>query len=132
MKNSAVRNIGTILDYSVEGKSADEDFERTKNETILNLERAKNDDKIPFAVFKITGIAPLGTLEKVSNHKKLTLKEMPNGFEFKSASMKFANTLIRIEQPIFIDAEESWIQDAIDSSGDGNDGKIQSRKTDCI
>ena len=64
-------NIGTILDYSVEGKSAEEDFERAKEETILNLKRANNDIDIPFAVFKTTGIAPLGTLEKVTSGQKL-------------------------------------------------------------
>lgn len=106
--------IGTILDYSVEGKYSEEDFEFTKNETILNLKRAKNDDDIPFAVFKVTGIAPLGTLEKIS--RGLDLKE--------SNKVKWANTRRRfteiceyassIGQPVFVDAEESWIQNAID------------------
>ena len=107
--------IGTILDYSVEGKSREEDFERTKEETILNLKRAKNDIDIPFAVFKVTGIAPLGTLEKVSRGETL-VKE--------SNKTKWASTQRRvneiceyahsIDQPVFIDAEESWIQEAID------------------
>ncbi|MDH3529743.1 MAG: proline dehydrogenase family protein, partial [Acidobacteriota bacterium] len=107
-------NIGTILDYSVEGKSAEADFENAKEETILNLERAKNDDDIPFAVFKVTGIAPLGTLEKISSGAPL--KE--------SNKVKWASTQRRvreictfageIDQEVFIDAEESWIQNAID------------------
>src|SRR5437868_7951607 len=45
-------NIGTILDYSVEGKSSEEDFDRTKEEIIRTVERAKDDPNIPFAVFK--------------------------------------------------------------------------------
>jgi proline dehydrogenase len=108
-------NIGTILDYSVEGKSAEEDFERTKEETILNLKRAKNDIDIPFAVFKVTGIAPLGTLEKISRGEEL-VKES-NRVKWESAGRRvgeiceFAHS---IEQPVFIDAEESWIQNAID------------------
>ena len=106
--------IGTILDYSVEGKSADEDFERTKNETILNLKRAKNDDKIPFAVFKVTGIAPLGTLEKVSNHKKLDAKGNAKWHRTQKRVNEICEFAHSVEQPIFIDAEESWIQDAID------------------
>ena len=108
-------NIGTILDYSVEGKSAEEDFERTKEETIRNLDRAKNDIDIPFAVFKVTGIAPFGTLEKVTAGREL-VKE--------SSKTKWANAQRRveeiceyahsIEQPVFIDAEETWVQGAID------------------
>lgn len=108
-------HIGTILDYSVEGKSSDEDFERTKEETILNLKRAKNDDKIPFAVFKVTGIAPLGTLEKVSNHKKLDAKGNAKWHRTQKRVNEICEFANSIKQPIFIDAEESWIQDAIDS-----------------
>ncbi len=107
-------NIGTILDYSVEGKSDEADFERTKDETILNLKRAKNDDKIPFAVFKVTGIAPLGTLEKISSNTEL---KDSNKLKWENAQRRvneiceYANS---VRQPIFIDAEDSWIQDAID------------------
>src|SRR5436189_5758898 len=67
-------NIGTILDYSVEGKSTEEDFDRTKDEIIRTIDRAKDDQNIPFAVFKVTGIAPLGTLERLSKKKKLDAK----------------------------------------------------------
>jgi len=107
--------IGTILDYSVEGKSAEEDFEMTKEETILNLKRAKNDIDIPFAVFKVTGIAPLGTLEKVSTKKEL-VKES-NKIKWENAQRRvreICEYAHSIEQPVFIDAEESWIQGAID------------------
>ena len=67
-------HIGTILDYSVEGKSSEDDFDRTKDEIIRTIKRAKNDPNIPFAVFKVTGIAPLGTLERLSRKKKLDAK----------------------------------------------------------
>ena len=66
--------IGTILDYSVEGRYEEEDFGKTKEEIIRTIKRAKSDDRIPFAVFKVTGIAPLGTLEKVSSGTELTEK----------------------------------------------------------
>jgi len=107
-------NIGTILDYSVEGKSADEDFEHTKDEIILNLKRAKNDDKIPFAVFKVTGVAPLGTLEKVSADKKLDAKGNAKWQRTNKRVNEICEFAHSIGQPIFIDAEESWIQNAVD------------------
>ncbi|MEZ5347274.1 MAG: proline dehydrogenase family protein [Pyrinomonadaceae bacterium] len=107
--------IGTILDYSIEGKSDEADFERTKDETILNLERAKNDIDIPFAVFKVTGIAPLGTLEKVSSGEKLVkdsnIIKWENARRRINEICEYAHS---IKQPVFIDAEESWIQNAID------------------
>ncbi|MEO7658509.1 MAG: proline dehydrogenase, partial [Pyrinomonadaceae bacterium] len=66
--------IGTILDYAIEGRSTEQDFDNTKNEIIRTIERAKDDPNIPFAVFKVTGVAPLGTLEKISCKKKLDAK----------------------------------------------------------
>ena len=107
-------NIGTILDYSVEGKSAEEDFERAKEETIRNLERAKNDERIPFAVFKVTGIAPFGTLEKVSNNRELTEKGRAKWERIEARVNQICEFAHSIGQPIFIDAEETWIQNAID------------------
>src|SRR5688500_5580421 len=53
----AKANIGSILDYSVEGKSSEQDFDRTKQEIIKTIDRAKEDPNVPFAVFKVTGIA---------------------------------------------------------------------------
>ncbi len=107
-------HIGTILDYSVEGKSEEEDFCATKSEIIETIKRAKNDENIPFAVFKVTGIAPLGTLEKVSSGIELPEKSRMKWQRIQdrvSAICELAHTL---EQPVFVDAEESWIQNAID------------------
>ncbi len=106
--------IGTILDYSVEGKSAEDDFERTKEETVLNLKRAKNDDDIPFAVFKVTGIAPLGTLEKISGGAELKESNKVKWENTKRRVFEICSYAHEIGQEVFIDAEETWIQNAID------------------
>ena len=47
--------IGTILDYSVEGQESEANFDSGMQETIATIERAAGEDKIPFSVFKITG-----------------------------------------------------------------------------
>ena len=72
--NLSNSKIGAILDYSVEGRHEEEDFGQTKEEIIRTIKRAKDDDRVPFAVFKVTGIAPLGTLEKISSDTELTEK----------------------------------------------------------
>ena len=59
-------NIGTILDYSVEGKESESDFDHCCKETIETIHRAKSDKNIPFCVFKVTGLARFALLEKVS------------------------------------------------------------------
>lgn len=115
IKKLGESHIGTILDYSVEGKSEEEDFCNTKSEIIRTIERAKADDRIPFAVFKVTGIAPLGTLEKISAGVELSEKGKWKWERIHSrveAICKYAHS---IGQPVFIDAEETWIQNAIDS-----------------
>ncbi len=107
-------NIGTILDYSVEGKSRETDFDDTKDEIIRTIERAKGDPNIPFAVFKVTGIAPLGTLERLSAKKKLDAKSQAKCERIHHRVEEICSFAYSAQQPLFIDAEDSWIQDAID------------------
>jgi len=107
-------NIGTILDYSVEGKTTEEDFEAAANEILRTVERAKNDENIPFAVFKVSGVAPLGTLEKVSKGIELPEKTKAKWERITCRVEKICERAYAVGQPIFIDAEETWIQKAID------------------
>lgn len=106
--------IGTILDYSVEGKSSEADFDRTRDEILRTVERAKDDPAIPFAVFKVTGIAPLGTLERLSSKKKLDAKSQAKCERLRDRVQSICEYAYSVGQPTFIDAEDSWIQDAID------------------
>ena len=108
-------NIGTILDYSVEGKSETAVFESTKNEIYRTVTRAKKDLNVPFAVFKVSGIAPVEVLEKVSAGKKLLKNEATEWENAKARVLEICEYAHSLEQPVFIDAEDSWIQDAIDS-----------------
>ena len=114
IKKLGKSHIGTILDYSVEGKSEEEDFCRTKNEIIETIKRAKDDENIPFAVFKVTGIAPLGTLEKISSGIELTDKGEWKWRRIEARVDEICKLAHALEQPVFIDAEDSWIQNAID------------------
>jgi proline dehydrogenase len=108
--------VGTILDYSVEGKTSDEDFDKTVDIIISTIDRAKNDKNIPFAVFKVTGIARFDLLEKASNkHHRLTDKEKKEIQVIINRIDKIAKAAYDAKVPLFIDAEETWIQDAIDT-----------------
>jgi proline dehydrogenase len=106
--------IGTVLDYAVEGKSTEADFDATKDEIIRTIERAKDDPNIPFSVFKVTGIAPLGTLERLSAKKRLDAKSQAKAERIHNRVEEICEYAHSIGQPVFIDAEDSWIQDAID------------------
>ena len=106
--------IGAILDYAVEGKATEADFDNTRDEIMRTIERAKDDPNIPFAVFKVTGVAPLGTLEKISKKKKLDAKGQAKCERIHTRVNEICEFAYSLRQPVFIDAEESWIQDAID------------------
>lgn len=106
--------IGTILDYSVEGKETEKDFDACATETIATVGKAKNNKNIPFCVFKVTGLARFGLLEKISSGENLNDEDKA---EYQRVHAR-VNTICKAAHdagvPIFIDAEESWIQQAID------------------
>lgn len=107
--------VGTILDYSVEGKTSDEDLDRTRDEIIKTIHKARDTEAIPFSVFKPTGIARVDILERAND---------PNTVLSESDRNHIAAVEARIESicraaydagvPLFIDAEDSWYQDIID------------------
>lgn len=108
-------NIGTILDYSVEGKSNEQSFNDTTKELIRVANLAKDNSKIPFVVFKMTGIARFGLLEKMNNpNQELTPLEREEFQRVHQRVNSICKTAFDSKTPIFIDAEESWIQNSID------------------
>ena len=107
-------NIGTILDFSVEGKENEQDFDNCALETIATINKAKTDKLIPFCVFKVTALARFNLLEKVTANNNLTAKEQEEFDRIKQRVDKICKAAHEANTPIFIDAEESWIQKAID------------------
>ena len=112
----ATFKVGTILDYSIEGKTTDEDFEQTVEIIIQTIQEGRNNKNIPFAVFKVTGIGSINLLEKASDQncilnesQILELEGIKNRIERICAAAHTAMI------PVFIDAEESWIQAIIDT-----------------
>ena len=107
--------IGSILDFSAEGKETELDFNNVMQETIESLEKAQKTDSIPFSVFKPTGLARFNLLEKLSSNKKLTKQEEKEKTDFEARIENICQTASKNKIPVFIDAEESWIQNAIDN-----------------
>ena len=106
--------IGTILDYSVEGKNGEDNFEITCQEILNTVERANQEEAIPYSVFKVTGLAPFPLLEKMSNGAKLTEKEKKSRTALYTRVDRICHAAFEANTPVFIDAEESRIQKAID------------------
>lgn len=113
-------HIGTILDYSVEGKESESDFENCFKETLETIHKAKNDKHIPFCVFKVTGLARFALLEAVTAGRALSEAEKEEWNRVRNRVKVICETAYQNNQRIFIDAEESWIQKAIDDLANEN------------
>ena len=110
----AAHNTLTILDYGAEAKETETDFNYTMNENIRAIEFASRSEHIPVVSTKVTGLARFGLLERIQSAQTLTREELS----------EYRNVLKRIDAvcyhaskkgvAVFIDAEESWIQDSID------------------
>jgi proline dehydrogenase len=107
--------VGTILDYSLEGKESDADLDHTTQEILCTIHRSAQDDSIPFSVFKPTGIGRFSLLER-ANEGITGLNEIDRaGYEkLRNRMHLICSEAYRCNVPVFIDAEDSWIQDAID------------------
>lgn len=113
-------NIGTILDYSVEGKESEADFDHCLEETLDTIKKAHPNPHIPFCVFKVTGLARFELLRKVTEKEALSETEKKEWEKVRERVNKICKAAFEARQPIFIDAEESWIQIAIDDLANEN------------
>lgn len=112
--------VGSILDYSVEGKENEEDFENTKREVIKIIHVAKGNPAIPYTSLKITGIASHTLLEKLNQKKEYYKKDCEEFLKVCKRLDRICKEAVICNVPIYFDAEESWIQDVIDYLAEEN------------
>lgn len=106
----------SILDYSAEGKKDEKSFDITTREVIKTIKLASTKrEMIPFAVFKVSGVADSTILEKIGKNEKLTDGEEKKWYHAKERISMLCKTASNYSVPLLIDAEESWIQSTIDS-----------------
>jgi len=90
-------------------------FDLTVNEIIATISEGKSNPNIPFAVFKVTGICLFSTLEEINDSfENLNTQTKLDFDNLISRVDKICCAAYDADQPLFIDAEESWIQDGID------------------
>ena len=103
--------IYAMPEYSVEAESTFEGFESYKN-TMLELINNLGNQGLPFIAIKCTGLIDINSLELIS---KGTLDSKSEKFiDFKNRMNDLCKAASKCNVKILIDAEESWIQDAID------------------
>lgn len=112
--NLARFKIGTILDYSVEGEKNEKAFDHVMRETITTIEIAAADERVPFAVFKTSGICDVGLMEKIQFQKSTSAEENEAISRARNRFARICEAAGKKGVKLFVDAEESWIQDVID------------------
>lgn len=114
----AKQNVKVILDYAVEAKQDEKDFDATRDAIVNALKYAENNPNIPFVSLKITGLGKLALLEKISSDKPLSGDEKSAYERIRKRLDIICMTAYKNKTGVYIDAEESWIQQAIDDMTD--------------
>lgn len=107
--------VETILDYSVEGEKGEPGFNATRDEILRTLDHAAQNDAVAFSAMKVTGIADFDLLAKLDAKQTLSVEESAAAKRAKERLVAICEKAHAVQQPVFIDAEESWIQTAIDT-----------------
>ena len=107
-------NVYSILDYSVEGSINENDFEMSMNKCLAILSECKSKDLSNFIVFKPSAVGRFSLYKKVTLNQKLTQKEEDEWLRVEGRFDRICSEASKRDIMVLVDAEESWIQTAID------------------
>lgn len=112
----ANNKVHTILDYSAEGKEQETDLDATHQRILEAIEATQGDDRHGFSVFKVSGVASTALLQKAAEHpEQLNDLESKAWERVRARVDTLCSRAAELGTPIFIDAEETWLQGAIDA-----------------
>jgi proline dehydrogenase len=115
MQKLACFHCFSILDYSAEGLSGESNLDSVCEEILDTVKMADKHQTIAFGVFKFTGMAEFSLLEAISTGTGLYGHSLNKWEKASGRAQKIFETASQIQLPVFVDAEETWIQPAIDS-----------------
>ena len=109
-----IKGVSSVLDYSVEGKEEEGQFDACLKMTLKTIDFAKENKAIPFAVFKPTGLGRINLYEKVGKKATLSTAEQDEWNRVVARFEKICEYAFDSDVQILVDAEETWMQDAAD------------------
>ena len=110
----ATHGVTTILDYGVEGEESEEGFEANLAEQLRAIAYANANPHVPFVSCKVTGYAPFRVLEKMHAGEALTGEDAAAADRLRERLHRIGEAAEAADVDLYIDAEESWIQNAVD------------------
>ena len=116
IKKMHQKGVGSVLDYSVEGKDEESSIEATFEKTMETIDfgNLHRDEGIPIVVFKPTGFGRFAIFQKITENKPLTNEEAKEWERIKARFDAACKRAYEYKIPILVDAEESWMQTAAD------------------
>lgn len=124
-------HVQVILDYGVEGKEGEDNFEHACDEFIRVVDYAGSQPNIPFMSIKVTGFARFALLEKLDTMmhtsegtlmrrfinavEQLDAVEKEEWHRVRHRMNRICGTAAEKKVGVFVDAEETWIQDPVDA-----------------
>lgn len=108
------KGVSSVLDYSVEAKEEESEFDKALEKTLKTIEFAKERKAIPFAVFKPTGFGRFDLWVKLGEGRPFTDSEKAEWDRVVERFEIVCKTAHANDVTLLIDAEESWMQDAAD------------------
>ena len=101
--------VSSVLDFSVEGKEEDLQFDATAQKVIELTEFAENKEAMPFSVFKPTGLGRFKIWQKITEKKPLTESEQVYWENLQARYDTVSKAAHDCGIRLLIDAEESWM-----------------------
>ncbi|MFC4230880.1 proline dehydrogenase family protein [Parasediminibacterium paludis] len=118
--NLSKYGVDVILDYGVEGKEGEDNFEHATEEFIKVIKYAATQKNIPFISIKVSGFARHGLLQTLNEAPRLR-SGIHDHEEEQAEWDKVCDRMYRICEAaaehnigVLVDAEESWFQDPVD------------------
>jgi len=108
------RKVKSYLHYSVESQENEKTYDNSLKEVIKSIEFAASKDILDFTVFKPTAIASSEILNKVNEKKELSDFEKGLHDRILDRFDIICRTAFENQIKVLVDAEESWLQGAID------------------
>jgi proline dehydrogenase len=122
------KGVSSVLDYSVEGKEEEAQFDACLKMTLKTIDFAKENKAIPFAVFKPTGLGRIDLYEKVGIKATLSTTEQEEWNRVVARFEKICQYAFDNDVKILIDGEETWMQDAADNLVESMMEKFNTKK----
>ena len=107
-------NVNSYLHYASEGQKTERGMDESLKRVLETLTISKLNDSLPFAVFKSTAFGPVELFEKKTRGEKLIGEDLSAWYRAIERISQCCEFAIKVNVRLLIDAEESWLQDAID------------------